>query len=179
MEKAVILIVLLVLLMIAVSVLIVLMMLGEDRSDKGSAYGSGGIDVQSGRESGEVLHGFHGVNEGTIGPRDLGRCRGPAAFLEDCATRKQYRVALIPGAVLGRTVRGYPSINDVSVSYSVQVSRRHCVMYLEGENVMVRNISQSTFTAVNDQKIDAPCPVRQGDLIRLGDTQLRVILIQR
>lgn len=178
MGKAIILIALLVVLMIAVSVLIVLILLDGDRSKGGNAYGSGGIDVQTGRESGEVLHGFHGVNDETVPSGGRRYQSGAAAFLEDCANRKQYRVGLNPGSVIGRTVRGYPSINDVSVSYSVQVSRRHCVMYLECGRVMLRSISKSTYTAVNDRIIEVPCEIRQGDLIRLGDTQLRVILIQ-
>lgn len=178
MGKAVILIVLLILLMIAVSVLIVLLILRENRSDKGNAYGSGGIDVQTGRESGEVLHGFHGVYERTMVSCNAGSAHRACAVLEDCTTRKQYRVDLSTESVIGRTVKGYPSINDVSVSSSVRVSRRHCAMYLAGGTVMLRNLSRTTLAAINDRPIEDSSPVCQGDLIRLGDVQLRVIQIQ-
>lgn len=178
MEKAVILIILLIFLMIAVSVLVVLMILGENRSDKGNAYGSGGIDVQTGRESGEVLQGFHGVYEGTVVASQAKSAHRAFAVLEDCTSRKQYRVELSGGSIIGRTVRGYPSINDVSVSDSPRVSRRHCVMYLDGDTVMLRNLSRTTVTAINDQRMEEASPVRLGDLIRLGDVKLKVIQLQ-
>lgn len=56
----------------------------------------------------------------------------------------------------------------------VRVSRRHATLYLAGDELMVRDEGSANGTFVNDQRIQAPTVLNDGDQLRLGETTLTV-----
>jgi pSer/pThr/pTyr-binding forkhead associated (FHA) protein len=54
------------------------------------------------------------------------------------------------------------------------VSRRHASVRPEGVTLIVEDLGSANGTWCNGEQIDAPCRLEEGDLIQLGDTELRV-----
>ncbi|HSW07348.1 GGDEF domain-containing protein [Aquabacterium sp.] len=53
------------------------------------------------------------------------------------------------------------------------VSRRHAELSISGDTVMIRDLSSSNGTHVNNQRVEAPLLLKDGDLIRLGKVFLK------
>lgn len=56
-----------------------------------------------------------------------------------------------------------------------QVSRAHCVVNRDDGNFLIEDLGSRNGTLLNDKKI-AKCPLRHGDLIKVGGTKVRVEL---
>ena len=56
------------------------------------------------------------------------------------------------------------------------VSRTHCQITCEAGRFTVENLGAASGTTVNGKRISAPQVLRPGDLIRIGDTELRFML---
>jgi predicted component of type VI protein secretion system len=57
---------------------------------------------------------------------------------------------------------------------SAQVSRRHCLLYEQGGQLMVKDLGSANGTIVNGKKIDEPQALAAGDVLTLGPVKLRV-----
>lgn len=55
-----------------------------------------------------------------------------------------------------------------------QISARHCELFLDGGRVMVKDLRSSNGTFLNGVAIGSPNQVGEGDLLKLGQTELRV-----
>ncbi|MEW6757616.1 MAG: FHA domain-containing protein [Acidobacteriota bacterium] len=79
------------------------------------------------------------------------------------------RIALIPGASAGRKEDNLLSVPDPGAS------RKHLAFTLDGEGAwQVEDAGSSNGTFVNETRIGAPVRLKEGDLVRLGQTVLRV-----
>jgi DNA-binding winged helix-turn-helix (wHTH) protein len=55
---------------------------------------------------------------------------------------------------------------------SAGVSRRHAVLTISGDDVVIQDQGSKNGTFVHGKRIDAPVPLRSGDTIRLGSASL-------
>jgi len=69
----------------------------------------------------------------------------------------------------GETITlGRASDNDVSLNLDKEVSRRHAIIKLEAGRYVIQDHNSLNGTFVNNQRIDAPHPLEDGDVIFLG-----------
>jgi hypothetical protein len=61
--------------------------------------------------------------------------------------------------------------NQVALSLDPAVSRRHAVLRLEGNEIVLADLGSQNGTFVNDQPADLT-PVHNGDILRIGHTRL-------
>jgi pSer/pThr/pTyr-binding forkhead associated (FHA) protein len=57
-----------------------------------------------------------------------------------------------------------------------EVSRRHCLILVEGEAVTVEDLKSRNGTYVNGERIPAKTTVKNGDIVRVGPLELKVSL---
>jgi len=53
------------------------------------------------------------------------------------------------------------------------VSRKHCELRIDGDRLVLANLSTTTGTFVGPRKLDADHVLHSGDVIRIGETQIR------
>lgn len=82
---------------------------------------------------------------------------------------RQYPLNLTEKAVLGRA--GHC---DLSLSDDVEVSSQHALLQLTNGKLTVRDLHSTNGTLVNGVPINNDYPLRSGDLLLLGRTELRV-----
>ena len=140
----------------------------------GSVHGSGGIDVDRGQMNGEEIHGYRGISKM---PTRLHRGIRAREYLEESLSSNQFRADLGDPVIIGRLVTGNTQINNLSVSTSSYLSRQHARLIEGGGIVYLENISKFG-TKVNGMQIQQPTPLYQGDIIVMGDVQLRVLGIE-
>lgn len=82
---------------------------------------------------------------------------------------RQYQLNLTEKAVLGRSTNC-----DLSLSDDVEVSSQHALLQLTNGKLTVRDLHSTNGTLVNGVPINNDYPLRSGDLLLLGRTELRV-----
>ncbi|MCA9674283.1 MAG: FHA domain-containing protein [Kofleriaceae bacterium] len=83
------------------------------------------------------------------------------------------RVPLPDGeVVIGRSVACQVRFNAPTVS------RRHLVLRIDGDQLTVDNLSQSTGTLLNGRRVTGPTPVQPGDELTLGPREVRIERLQ-
>ena len=155
-----------------VAVFFVLLFNRESHSTPiGSVHGSGGVDVDRGQMNGEEIHGYRGI----VDPLTrVNRGVRASVYLEESQTMNQFRADLGGPLVIGRLVTGTPSVNHLSVSMSSYLSRQHARLSEERGTVYLANLSKFG-TKINGSEIRQPTAIFAGDLIEMGDVQLRVL----
>jgi len=63
--------------------------------------------------------------------------------------------------------------NDVSIEGDEFASARHVRVEPRRDGVWVSDVGSTNGTYVNGVRIDRPCKLAQGDLVRVGETELR------
>jgi DNA-binding winged helix-turn-helix (wHTH) protein len=114
----------------------------------------------------QFLRTLHGVGYAFCGEaRDSGpsRSAGPGVGPVYRLVLEDREVALRPGEnVLGRVEDGVAWIE------SPTVSRRHARILIEGGQAILEDLASKNGTFLRGQRISAPTPLRDGDVIRLG-----------
>jgi len=82
---------------------------------------------------------------------------------------RAYELNLVERAVLGRG-----SDCDLTLADDVEISGRHCELVLTGGRVEVRDLGSANGTLLNGASVVARQRIEDGDLIRLGRTELRI-----
>ena len=150
-------------------------------SRRGKSSGSyietrGGIDIDKSVLSGSGFKGFSGFSRGTVVAERNIRA---VVYLEDCVSGRAYAAKLNPASVIGRIVPDSMEINDLSVSRSRNVSRRHCRLFESGGRIFLENLSKTNSTKLNSVSICEPTVVRVGDIITISDVDLRIMGMKR
>lgn len=83
------------------------------------------------------------------------------------------RVMLAPVALLGR-VPGGPVGTTLAVPEDDEISARHARLSLSGETLILEDLGSTNGTWLNGVLLSAPYPVREGDVLRFGQTELRL-----
>ena len=68
----------------------------------------------------------------------------------------------------GNITIGRVPTNDVSIPEQ-QVSRHHANITWENDRFVIRDLGSANGTAVNGTQLTGPCPLRDGDVIGLGE----------
>jgi len=58
------------------------------------------------------------------------------------------------------------------------VSRRHCVLLVDQERVVIRDLGSRNGTYVNGDRVDGECPISTGDQLRVGPLEFLVLFHQ-
>jgi len=66
---------------------------------------------------------------------------------------------------------GRSSSNDIAIG-DQEISRHHATISWENGQFVIRDMGSSNGTTVNGTRLTAPCPLRTGDLIGLGNIML-------
>jgi adenylate cyclase len=82
--------------------------------------------------------------------------------------RKPLVIAVQHEVEFGRDCDGFLLVDP-------EVSRRHVVVRLEGEALVVEDLGSTNGTTLNGARLQGPAPMAAADVARLGGTELRVI----
>ena len=110
----------------------------------------GGVDVdtqKNGSDSGSLF-------EGTYDDRHLLQFR-------ECA-----------GIGRAAQVKGMESF--LTISGDMRISGCHCRLFASNRQIYIEDAGSKNHTSVNEKRVTTPVPLRMGDVIRIGDTRLRV-----
>lgn len=55
-----------------------------------------------------------------------------------------------------------------------KISRKHCVIFQSGNSLYLQDMNSSNHTYLNGRRITEASALRNGDVIRVGDTEMRV-----
>jgi predicted component of type VI protein secretion system len=61
-------------------------------------------------------------------------------------------------------------------SHSHTISRKHCVIRIDNSSATIEDCGSTNGTIINGEKIQEPCPIRNGDRITVGKLELEVRL---
>lgn len=76
-------------------------------------------------------------------------------------------------AVRGPIIVGRSPGADIVIGAGY-VSGRHARFSLMGQNLFVEDLGSTNGTAVNGQRISAPCALKNNDVVNVGDVAMRV-----
>jgi serine/threonine protein kinase len=82
---------------------------------------------------------------------------------------KRYQISDAFTTMLGRSKHANTQVSDLSVS------RVHCEVEIRNQKIFLTDLESGSGTFVNNQRV-ADCELRIGDVLRIGDTQMRVEL---
>ena len=64
--------------------------------------------------------------------------------------------------------------SNIRIGYDDFCSRKHALLYWEGNACFVEDLDSTNGTFVNDQRIHGKCELKKGDVIGLGDTEMLI-----
>lgn len=116
------------------------------------------------------LRTVHGVGYAFCGEAtESGRRARPEPAVSYRLVFADHEVALRPGEnLLGRVEDGVAWIE------SPTVSRRHARIVVEGGQAILEDLASKNGTFLGGQRISAPTPLREGDVIRLGRVSMKL-----
>ena len=62
--------------------------------------------------------------------------------------------------------------NDVSLNLDKEISRRHAVIKLNEDKFVIQDQNSLNGTYVNNERVEAPRPLQDGDVIFIGVSEL-------
>ncbi len=83
------------------------------------------------------------------------------------------RYPLHQQALIGRDVKA-----DINL-YDGQVSRRHAMILVESEGIVIRDLGSANGTHVNGRRIAGPVVLKPDDLITIGASSWKLIIVRR
>lgn len=86
---------------------------------------------------------------------------------------KSFQALLAPEVVVGRSSAQCGMILD----YDRSISGKHCTIYIENNKVMVRDLESTNGTFVNGRRITAQAELKQGDVLVLGQVEMKVSIM--
>ena len=90
---------------------------------------------------------------------------------------QRYHIILDRPIVIGRSIPNYHTFNDVGVGQSIAISKRQCQMFETNGQIYLQNLSQVNGTRLNEQLLERPAALHQGDIIQVADVLLRVTMM--
>ncbi len=136
---------------------------------------SGGANIQTGQISDDNNY-FKGVSDDlsrtTVVSSNLRNVKDVSFIftLSNLNTMEQTKIRITDEIIIGR-VGG----NKVfCITSDNAVSKNHCKFYLSSGNLCLCDMNSSNHTFVNGKRIDAPVICRTGDVIKVGNTYLKV-----
>ena len=162
----IIIIVLVVIVAVAAVIAIVSLLSGGKKVNE--IHFSGGVDVDSGRLSKEknLFKGFSGATADTVYMGQQPN-QGVYVTLKNITDGSASSLRLFGELVIGR--EGDFKINDK------YVSRKHCKLIENNGKLYLCNLSTSNATRLNGKVVLDTVPVKRGDKVSLGKTELEIL----
>ena len=82
---------------------------------------------------------------------------------------KFYQMSMASSLIIGASRE-----SDICVNYDRTVSRTHCEIIREGEDLFLINHSQSNGTLLNGIRVVAKTPLSSGNIIKMGRVEMRI-----
>ncbi|MTW20566.1 VWA domain-containing protein [Allochromatium palmeri] len=105
---------------------------------------------------------------------------GPAiqvAFMNGPRRGQSVRLVLSPAALFGRAPGGAAG-TSLAIPEDDEVSARHARVSLSGRTLILEDLGSTNGSWLNGVPLSAPHPVREGDVLRFGQTELRLTGVQ-
>ncbi len=83
------------------------------------------------------------------------------------------RFPLHQQALIGRDFKA-----DINL-YDGQVSRRHAMVLVESDGVVVRDLGSANGTSVNGRRIGGTVMLKPGDLVTVGASSWKLVVVRR
>jgi hypothetical protein len=97
---------------------------------------------------------------------------GPTLTLAYMGGRRRGEVArltLAPDGIIGRN-----SACALALAGDDEVSARHARLFVQDRRLLLEDLGSTNGTWLNGVRLLAPTPLREGDLVRVGQTELRL-----
>jgi pSer/pThr/pTyr-binding forkhead associated (FHA) protein len=105
---------------------------------------------------------------------------GPAiqvAFMNGPRRGQSVRLVLAPAVLFGRAPGGAAG-TALAIPEDDEVSARHARLSLSGRALILEDLGSTNGSRLNGVPLSAPHPVREGDVLRFGQTELRLTGVQ-
>lgn len=102
---------------------------------------------------------------------------GPAiqvAFMNGPRRGQSVRLVLAPAVLFGRAPGGAAG-TSLAIPDDDEVSARHARVSLSGRTLILEDLGSTNGSRLNGVPLSAPHPVREGDVLRFGQTELRLV----
>ena len=99
-------------------------------------------------------------------------------ILVDVATHEEYEFIFSDNIGVGRAF-ARDGFEDYLVINDPKVSKLHCSLFAEGDNLYVQDEGSSNHTFVNNQRVGRPMMVQKEDVIGIGNTDLEIYKVFR
>lgn len=96
-------------------------------------------------------------------------------FLNVC-TGMYYRYRFCGKMYIGRKPFGAPPDRMLKLDGDRWISKLHCMIYEEGHRLYLADLNSRNHTFVNNMRIDVPVILKNGDVIKMGTTELKVLI---
>ena len=99
-------------------------------------------------------------------------------ILVDVTTHEEHEFIFSDVIGVGRAFvkEGY---EDYLVINDPKVSKRHCSIFTDGDNLYIQDEGSSNYTFVNNDKVNRPTMIQKEDIIGIGNTELEVFKVFR
>ena len=158
--------------------------------------GRGGAQMRENRKKGGSMSSDNRGSNSKMGNRRSGENRevrpAPAkkrerearggrrwkVILVDVATHEEYEFIFSDMIGIGRVFakEGY---EDYLVINDPKVSKRHCSIFAEGDNLYIQDEGSSNHTFVNNLPVNRPMRIQKEDMISIGNTDLEIYKVFR
>ena len=97
-------------------------------------------------------------------------------ILIDVATHEEFEFIFSNAVGIGRAFvkEGY---EDYLVINDPKVSKRHCSIFIDRDNLYIQDEGSSNYTFVNNNKVNRPTMIQKEDIIGIGNTELEVFKV--
>lgn len=172
--KVILIIIMCVVLILAILVLTLVYKRTHKKPFKNDVHFSGGVNIETGQISSDNNY-FKGetddwkktvvANSNYI---DTSLTGGSIINLSDNSI---YKVVFSNGIIIGRE-----NGENVYLVNDKRVSKRHCEFYVKKGKLFVNDLNSSNHTFLNDQMVVSPIECVSGDVLRVGNTRLKIIV---
>ena len=169
-------IVLIILILIIVILAAVLIVLKMTRGGGGrSVVIRGGVDVdtqKNGSDSGSLFEGTYDDGRTYVITGDSKQIY--RIHLQNLRTGERHLLQFRECAGIGRAAQVKGMESFLTISGDMRISGCHCRLFASNRQIYIEDAGSKNHTSVNEKRVTTPVPLRMGDVIRIGDTRLRV-----
>lgn len=154
---------------------LVLFLNRERGRDEGRIVIQNGVDVDTrrrGTDKGIVFKGAPGI-QGTylIGTTANPVCR---VRLSDIQSGEQYQLSFRNVCGIGRSENARGIESFLTIRGDQRISSFHCMIWKKNEKLFIEDAGSKNHTEVNGKRIKGQKQLRCGDVVRIGNTRLKV-----
>ena len=95
-------------------------------------------------------------------------------WLFNLRTEETISVEFIDQLWLGRIESNGNRNNMLAIRGDSKISRKHCLICHRGNSLYVQDMNSSNHTYLNGQRVTEAATLRNGDVLRIGDTEMKV-----